>query len=183
MQHLAVTEEIDPDRLYEMCLAHIGSAILTCQTLEASLRECVDHWFPQNAGMERDQLDFEKRRLGRATLGRLMKKFAEYEPLPDDFDELLVSVLKRRNKLAHDFYEDFVNSNGDGKWQIIADCIQLILDARSCREVVRRRMIDAQIAAFERTSEIMPKTSKVLLDHLEEKRFHLKGRSLRSKTY
>ena len=149
-----MTEEISSERLYEMCLAHIGSAILTCQTLEASLKACVDHWFPQNAGFEIDQLVLEKKRLEKATLGNLIKKFSQYEPPPAGFAELLDSVLQRRNKLTHNFFEEFANADDVGRWKIISHCIELTSDARSCRKTIGRYLLDAQITAFERTSDI-----------------------------
>jgi len=127
---------------------------LTCQTLEASLKTCVDHWFPQNAGFEPDELDVEKVRFNKATLGRLIEKFSEYEPLPQDFEELLQSVLQRRNKLVHNFYEEFGNADDAGRWKIIWDCIELTLDARSCRKTIGKYLIDAQITAFERLSDV-----------------------------
>ena len=171
--YLTMEEEATSDHLYQMCLAHIGMAILTCQTVEAVLKTCVDHWFPQNAGMEPDQLDIEKVRFDKATLGRLIKKFAEYEPVPRDFNELLQSVLERRNKLAHNFFEEFVNADDTVRWNIIWDCIELSQDARSCRRTVEKYLLDAQIAAFERTSVAdspLKATSRFWLDELRRKK-------------
>jgi hypothetical protein len=149
-----MTDEITSERLYEMCLAHIGSAILTCQTLEAFLKTCVDHWFPQNAGLEYDQLFLETKRFEKATLGNLIRKFYQYEAPPAGFEELLNSVLQRRNRLAHNFFEEFVNADDAGRWKIISDCIELTFDARSCRKTVAKYLLEAQITAFERTSDI-----------------------------
>jgi hypothetical protein len=170
LHHSPMKDQFDADRLYEMCLAHIAAAILTCQTLESALRDCVEHWFPHNAGMEREQLDSERMRLEKATLGRLLSKFGNYEPLPDNFHEMLLSVLRRRNKIAHNFFIEFVNSDSNGKWHIIFDCVELTLDARFCRKIVNRYMIDAQIIAFERTSDIFPKTSDSIAEMLRQKK-------------
>lgn len=169
-------QEVSSDQLYQMCLAHIAMAILTCQTVEAGLKTCVDHWYPKNAGLEPDQLDVEKVRFDRATLGRLVSKFSEYEVLPQDFDDRLRSVLERRNKLAHNFFEEFVNADDEGKWNIIWDCIELSQDARSCRKTVEKYLLDAQITAFERTTAIespFRATSRFWLDRLKDKKDRL----------
>lgn len=173
-----MAEEVSSERLFEMCLAHIAGAILTCQTLEASLKTCVDHWLPQNEGLEPDQLDIEKLRFDKATLGRLIRKFSEYKPLPRRFGELLQSVLQRRNKLAHNFFDEFANADEAERWKIISECIELTLDARSCRKTVGRYLLDAQIMAFERTSNVdspLQVASRFWLKQLRLKKARLGG--------